>query len=126
MKTKKKPSIPNPRVLLCPCVVLKSTKHVHTQALNMNNKPQKTFRGIFVGIPQHQKRYLTYVTSERKVVSSHAVVFDENNSSALVYTSCLYSDVLSMRLAVSYTPYATSSHEQTGKVITFSQFEEGN
>ena len=28
--------------------------------------------------------------------------------------------------AVTYTPYATSSEEQTGDVITFSQFEEGN
>ena len=28
--------------------------------------------------------------------------------------------------AVTYTPYATSSIEQTGDVITFAQFEEGN
>ena len=31
-----------------------------------------------------------------------------------------------MRLAVSYTPYATSSNEQTGNMITFTQFEEGD
>ena len=30
-----------------------------------------------------------------------------------------------MRPAVTYTPYATSSKEQTGDVITFTQFEEG-
>ena len=30
-----------------------------------------------------------------------------------------------MRPAVTYTPYATSSKEQTGDVITFAQFEEG-
>ena len=30
-----------------------------------------------------------------------------------------------MRLAVTYTPYAASSKEQTGDVITFAQFEEG-
>ena len=28
--------------------------------------------------------------------------------------------------AVTYTPYVTSSKEQTGDVITFEQFEEGN
>ena len=28
--------------------------------------------------------------------------------------------------AVMYTPYATYSKEQTGDVITFTQFEEGN
>ena len=28
--------------------------------------------------------------------------------------------------AVTYTPYATSSKEQTGNVIMFAQFEEGN
>ena len=31
-----------------------------------------------------------------------------------------------MRPAVMYTLYATSSKEQTGDVITFAQFEEGN
>ena len=31
-----------------------------------------------------------------------------------------------MRLTVTYTPYATSSKEQTGDVITFAQFEEEN
>ena len=31
-----------------------------------------------------------------------------------------------MRLEVTYTPYATSSKEQTGNVITFAQFEEVN
>ena len=33
---------------------------------------------------------------------------------------------MAMRPAVTYTPYATSSKEQTGNVITFAQFEEGN
>ena len=31
-----------------------------------------------------------------------------------------------MRPSVTYTPYATSSKEQTDDVITFAQFEEGN
>ena len=31
-----------------------------------------------------------------------------------------------MRPTVTYTRYATSSKEQTGDVITFAQFEEGN
>ena len=67
-----------------------------------------------------------YVPSTRKVISSYDVVFDEIFSSALSYTSQPYSEVMTMRLAVTYTPYATSSREQTGNVITFSQFEEGN
>ena len=33
---------------------------------------------------------------------------------------------MAMRLAVTYTLYATSSKEQTGNVITFAQFEEGD
>ena len=33
---------------------------------------------------------------------------------------------MATRPAVTYTPYATSSKEQTGNVITFAQFEEGN
>ena len=31
-----------------------------------------------------------------------------------------------MRPAVTYTPYATSPKEQTGNIIKFAQFEEGN
>ena len=33
---------------------------------------------------------------------------------------------MAMRLTVTYTLYATSSKEQSGDVITFAQFEEGN
>ena len=33
---------------------------------------------------------------------------------------------MAMRPEVTYTPYSTSSKEQTGDVITFAQFEEGN
>ena len=29
-------------------------------------------------------------------------------------------------MSVTYKPYATSSREQTGDIITFTQFEEGN
>ena len=53
-------------------------------------------------------------------------MFDKSFSSALSYTSRPYSEAMVMRTAVTYTPYATSSREQTGDVITFTQFEEGN
>ena len=66
-----------------------------------------------------------YVPSTRKVILSYDVVFDEN-SSALSYTSRPYLEAMAMRLAVTNTPYATSSKKQTGDVITFAQFEEGN
>ena len=79
-----------------------------------------------MGIPQHQKGYLVYVPSTRKVISSYAVVFDKSFSSALSYTSQPYAEAMAIRPAVTYTPYTTSSKEQTGNVITFSQFAEGN
>ena len=44
----------------------------------------------------------------------------------LAYTSQPYSEAMAMRLSVTYTPYYTSSREQTGDIITFAQFEEGN
>ena len=47
-------------------------------------------------------------------------------SSTLAYTSQPYSEAMAMRPAVMYTLYATSPKEQTGDVITFTQFEEGN
>ena len=53
-----KPSVSHLRVLFCPCVVRKATAHVETKTLNMLHQSQKGFRGIFVGIPEHQKGYL--------------------------------------------------------------------
>ena len=126
LTTGTKPSLSHLRVLFCPCVVQKATAHVETKTLNMRHQAQKGFRGIFVGIPQHQKGYLVYVWSTRKVISSYDVKFDESFVSELPYSSRLYDEAMAMRPAVRYTPYATSSKEQTGDVITFAQFEEGN
>ena len=67
-----------------------------------------------------------YLPRTIKVISSYNVVFDESFSSVLSYTSQPYSEVMAMRPVVTYTLYAKSSKEQTGDVITFSQFEEGN
>ena len=118
-----KTSVSNLRVLLCPYVVLKATAHVYTKVLTMRHQSQKGSCGIFVGIPHNQKSYLIYVPSTRKIVSSHDVVLDKTFNIALAYTSCIYSESLAMRPAVLYIPYATSSHEQTGDIITFAQFE---
>ena len=79
-----------------------------------------------MGIPQHQKVYLVYVLSTRKVISSYDVVFEKSFSSALSYTSRPYAEAMAMRPTVTNTPYATSSKEQTGDVITVAQFEEEN
>ena len=53
-------------------------------------------------------------------------MFDESVSSALEYTSQPYSEAIAMRPAVMYTPCDTSSREQIGDIIMFTQFEEGN
>ena len=113
-------------MLFCPCVVRKSTAHVGIKALNMRRQAQKGFRGIFVGIPQHKKGYLVYVPSTRKIISSYDVIFYESFSSALAYTSQPYSESMVMRVSVTYTPCDTSLREQTGDIITFAKFEEGN
>ena len=70
------------------------------------------FSGIFFGITQHQKGYLVYVPSTRKIISSYYVVFDENLSSVLAYTSQPYSEAMSMYPAMSYTPCDTSSRKK--------------
>ena len=69
----------------------------------MRHQAQKGFRGIFVWIPEHQKGYLVYLPSTRKIISSYDVLFDENISSALVYTSQPYSEAMAMRPAVTFT-----------------------
>ena len=66
-----------------------------------------------------------YVPSTRKVISLYDVVFDKSFSSALSYTSQPYSEAMAVHPTVTYTPYATTSKELTGDVITFAQFEEG-
>ena len=98
-----KPSESHLRVLFCPCVVRKATAHVETKTLNMRHQAPKGFRGIFVGIPQHQKGYLVYVPSTRKVISSYEVVVDESFSSAFSYTSRPYAEAVVIRPAVTYT-----------------------
>ena len=51
-------------------------------------------------------------------------MFDKSFYGALSYTSRPYSQAMAMRPAVTYNPYATSSKEQTGDVIMFTEFEE--
>ena len=71
-----KPLVSNLFVLLCPCVVQKSTAYVETKVLNMRHQSQKGFGGIFVGITQHQKEYLIYIPITEIIVSSREVIFD--------------------------------------------------
>ena len=70
LATGTKPSVSHLNVLFFPCVVRKATAHVETKTLNMRHQAQKEFCGIFVGIPQHQKGYLVYIPSTRKIISS--------------------------------------------------------
>ena len=90
MSTVTKLPVSDLHVLFCPCVVQKSTAHVDKKALKMRHWSHQGFRGVFVGIPQHQKGYLIYVPSTRKIVSSHEVVFDGTFYSQLVYTTYPY------------------------------------
>ena len=53
-----KSSVAHLRVLFCPCILRKATAHVGIEVLNMCHQAQNMFRGIFVGITQHQKGYL--------------------------------------------------------------------
>ena len=70
LATSTKPSVSHLRLLFCPCVVRKAMAHVDTMMLNMRHQAQKGFYGIFVGIPEHQKGYLVYVTRTIKRASS--------------------------------------------------------
>ena len=112
-------------MLFCPCVVRKATAHIDKKALNIHPKAQEGFRGIFVEITQHQKGYLVYIPSTRKIISSYDVVFDEIFSSMLLYSSQSYAEAIDMRPDVSYIPCATSLRGKTGNIIMFAQFKEG-
>ena len=82
-----KPPVYNPRILSCPHVGQKATAYIGGRELNMRHQPQKGFRGILVGIPQHQKGYLIYIPTTRNIASSNDVVFDKTFPIALAYTS---------------------------------------
>ena len=75
LATGTKPSVSHLCVLFCPHVVRKETVHLGTKALNMRHQAQKCFRSIFVGISQHQKRYIVYVPSSRKITSAYDLSF---------------------------------------------------
>ena len=75
--TDTKPLVSHLRVLFFPCVIRKATAQVGKKLLNMSLQAQNSFRGIFVGIPQHQKGYHVYVPITTKIISSYDVVFDE-------------------------------------------------
>ena len=68
-----KPLVSHLRVLFFLCVVRKAAEHIDKKALNMNHQAQKDFCSIFFGIPRHQKGYLVYVPSTRKIISSYDV-----------------------------------------------------
>ena len=78
LATGTKPSVSHLRVLFCPCVEWKATVHVEAKTLNMRHQAQKGFRGILIGIPEHQKGYLVYIPSTKKIISSYDVVFDKS------------------------------------------------
>ena len=62
----------------------------------MHQQAKKVFQGISIGIPHHQKGYIVYVPHKRKVVPSYNIVFDDNLSSVLAYTSQPYSLEIAM------------------------------
>ena len=126
LTTGTKPKVSHLCVLFSPCVVQKASAHVGTKALNMRHQTQKGFRGIFVGIPQHQKGYLVYVPSTRKIIYSCDVVFDERFSSALDYMSQFDPEAMAMHSDVTYTLCANYLREITGNIMTFAKCEEGD
>ena len=91
-ETGMKPSVSNLSMLFLPRVIWKSTAHIDKKVLNMRDQAQtqKGFRGFFIGIPQHQKLYIVYVPSTRKILSSYDVFLNESFSSELAYTSQPY------------------------------------
>ena len=68
-----KPLLSYLRVIFCLFVLLKETARVDGKELNKCHQPQNIFRGIFVGIPQHQKGYPIYVLSTQNIFSSHII-----------------------------------------------------
>ena len=53
------------------------------------------------------------------------IFLNESFSSALLYTSQPYAEVMAMRPAVPYIRYATYPREKTGSIIMFTHFVEG-
>ena len=100
LATRMKPSVSHLLMLFCPCVVRKVTAHCEKKGLNMRHQAQNGFGGNFVGIPQHQKGYLVYTPSTRKIIFSKYVVSDESFSSVLSYTSQTYAEAMAMCQAV--------------------------
>ena len=98
----KKPLVSHLRVLFCPCVLRKATAHVDKKALNMRHQAQTGFLRYLCWNPTALKGYLVYIPNTRKIISSYVVVFYEFFSSALAYTSQLYSEATYMRPSITH------------------------
>ena len=70
-----------------------------------------------------KKGYLVYVPSTRNIISSYDVFLNESFASELAYTSQSYSEAMALLPSMTYTPYDSSSKEQTQNIITSAQFE---
>ena len=95
------------RVIFPMCSTESYCTHCQKCVKYVSPSEKKGFRGIFVGIPQHQKRYIVYVPSKMKIISSHDIVFDEIFCSTLAYLSHAYSEVMAVHPNVSYIPCDT-------------------
>ena len=58
LATGTRPSVSNPHVIFCPCVIQKVSAHIDRKVLNMRHQSKKSFGGIHVVIKQQQKWYL--------------------------------------------------------------------
>ena len=100
--------------------------HMFGKGVKHASPSAKGFCGIFFGITHYKKGYLFYVPHKREIASLYNIVFGDSFCSALVFMSQPYAEAMDLRPAVSYIPYAISSWEQNGDIITFRKFEEGD
>jgi hypothetical protein len=86
------------RVWGCPVVAKAYLRRDATgRILQDHNLVQRGVRGIYVGFPIDQARYLIWIPSARQFAVSADVSFDEEFSSTLAYDGRLYHDSLPIR-----------------------------
>ena len=91
LATGTKPSVSHLRVLFFPCVVCKATAHVETKTLNMRHQAQKGFRGIFIGILEHQKRISRVRTQYKKCnIFIRCCIWRKHFYCVIIYVTTLF------------------------------------
>ena len=110
-----KPKVGHFWVLFCPTIAKKYKAMHDDHMINIPMTPQWGIRGIHVGFPSMQARYLVFIPATHQLLTSHDVNVDKQFITTITYMAKPYHDALAMcTLGQFHDPYW--EQEQMGNI----------